>query len=91
MPSGTFLDSKFLICVSALILRCLFFSRQKGRRGLGFLLSVWFPVWRWEDVETVATAFTQRCSSSALQHPVTSTDWLEVFVCGAALSCSLFL
>lgn len=37
-------------------------ERGVKRRGLGFLPSVWFPVCRWEDVETVAAAFTQRCS-----------------------------
>jgi len=47
-------------------LLCFLNLQQKtewwGRGGLGFLLSVWFPVCRWEDVETVAAAFSQRCS-----------------------------
>lgn len=36
--------------------------RGAKRRGLVFLPSVWFPVCRWEDVKTVAAAFTQCCS-----------------------------
>ena len=60
-------------------------SRVKRRGGLGFLPSVWFPVCRWEDVETVAAASSR--SAAAFYHPatlwgvtVTSPDWFEASV-----------
>lgn len=44
-------------------------SRVKRRGGLGFLPSLWFPVCRWEDVETVAAASSR--GAAAFYHPAT--------------------
>lgn len=84
--------SSFLLLVyfpTCLLLNLLLTEGEKRpsedrRGGLVFLPSVRFPVCRWEDVKTVAAAFSQRCSFLTPGNNLRChiyTSWLVQGVC----------